>query len=110
FKCDWSSDVCSSDLVGTNAALTLPSVTAVDSGVYTVTVFGACSNAATSATLTVLTNTTVATVPNQTVCPGATVTFTAVPSGTAPFTYQWRRGVTVLGTNSALTLLNVSSV
>src|SRR6185369_5377759 len=96
-------------VVGTSNVLTLTNVSALDAALYTVDVVGACSNATRSAILTVLTNTSVAAVPDQTVCPGATVTFTAIASGTGPFTYQWRKGVTVVGANSVLTLSNVSA-
>ena len=50
----------------------------------------------------------------QTVSAGSTATFTVVPGGTAPFSYQWRKGgVAISGNASAttatLTLANVQS-
>ena len=47
---------------------------------------------------------------NQTVTAGDTATFTVVASGTGPLTYQWKRGTTNVGTNSAtLTLTNAQT-
>ena len=37
---------------------------------------------------------------NQTVTVGQTATFTVVASGTMPLTYQWKKGITNVGTNS----------
>jgi hypothetical protein len=41
--------------------------------------------------------------------PGANVTFTATPSGTGPFTYLWSGPGGATGTNSTLTVSNVSA-
>ena len=40
---------------------------------------------------------------SQTVTEGATVQFTVVAGGTAPFTYQWRKGTTPLGNTGIIT-------
>ena len=47
---------------------------------------------------------------NSVVAEGSALNFVAVVSGTGPFTFVWRRGSTVIGTNSAeLQIPNVSS-
>lgn len=37
---------------------------------------------------------------SQNVCPGAPASFTVTPSGTGPFTYQWKKGTTILAGSS----------
>ena len=47
---------------------------------------------------------------NRTVTAGQTATFSVVTAGTAPFTYQWKRGSVNVGTNSAtLTITNAQT-
>ncbi len=43
-------------------------------------------------------------------CPGGSASFTVVASGTAPFTYQWKHGVTNVGGPSASPTLNLTNV
>ncbi len=94
----------------TNNTLTLSNVTAGDGGIYSVVVAGACGNPVTnSAVLLVNQNVSVAPIASVTNSIGSSVTFTAVASGTGPFTYQWFKGSTALSgqTNSTLTLNNL---
>jgi len=93
--------------VGTDSAsFAIASAAVGDAGSYTVTV----SNAADSVTsaAAVLTVTTGPTAPSittqpasQAVSAGASATFTVVATGTAPLHYQWKKGTTALGTDSA---------
>lgn len=83
---------------GTTASYTTAATVAGDNGaVFTVKVSNAAGSATSnSATLTVNppgTLPTITTHPaNQTVNAGATATFTVVATGTAPLTYQWKKG------------------
>ena len=86
----------------TAATLSLPNVTATSAGNYSVVV----SNSAGSVTSSIATLTVnVATAPtitsqpaSQTVAVGGSVTFSVATSGTAPFTYAWRKsGVAIAG-------------
>ena len=65
--------------------------TALSVGNHTVTVTttGACGSASQSATLTVQANTTTTDPADQTVCQGATASFSTTASGTGPFQYAW---------------------
>jgi hypothetical protein len=94
----------------TGSTLSLPNVKASDAGVYTVVVGGVCGAPVTlSAVLTVNQNVSVAALANVTNNIGSSLTFTALASGTGPFSYQWSKGGTVLTgqTNSTLTLSNL---
>ena len=49
--------------------------------------------------------------PSTSLCAGSTLTLSAsVANGTAPFTYQWRRGTTVVANNSASLTINQAGV
>ncbi|MCU1265469.1 MAG: C-terminal target protein [Acidobacteria bacterium] len=65
-----------------------------------VTTTGACGSASQSATLTVNANTATTDPPDRTVCQGLTTSFTTTASGTGPFSFVWKKGVTVLTTGS----------
>ncbi len=83
----------------TSASYTTPVVHLADSGaVYSVAISNAAATGAVSngATLTVNPAApTITTQPlSQTVASGSTVNLTVVASGTAPFTYQWKKGGT----------------
>jgi DNA/RNA endonuclease G (NUC1) len=91
----------------TTASLILANAQAADAAFYDVVVtnsVGSATSAAAALTVTPAAPT-IATAPvAQTVAPGAVATLTVVASGTAPFTYQWRRaGVAILGNPSAIT-------
>jgi predicted outer membrane repeat protein len=61
-----------------------------------VTTTGTCGSASQSATLTVQQNTTTTDPPDQTACLGGTASFSTNASGTGPFSFVWKKGVTVL--------------
>jgi len=98
-------------LSGKNAStLTLNNVSATDAGIYNVVISGVCGAPITNnAILVVNQNVSVAALVGVTNNIGTSVTFTAVPSGTGPFSYQWSKGATALTgqTNSTLTLNNL---
>src|SRR5207248_778959 len=92
--------------------LAVNNVSASDAGIYSVVVSGICGSPVTnSATLVVNTNAFVSTAPsNTTNCPGTTANFSVSASGTG-LSYQWYKGATPLGgqTANALTVNNVSA-
>ena len=107
----------------TSAILTLTAVTSADVGTYTVTVSnGSGSTLSNSATLTegappVLPPSITGQPADQTAATGGSAVFSVSNSGTAPFTYQWRKnggnlsdGGNISGSTSAtLTLANATS-
>lgn len=101
--------------VGANSAtLTIAAAQSADAGAYTCTVSnGAGSATSNVATLTV--NPVIAPVitshPLNSLVPvGDTAVFTVAASGTAPLTYQWKKGASNVGTNSAtLTIANAQA-
>ncbi|MGN6555588.1 MAG: hypothetical protein ACTHLW_17920, partial [Verrucomicrobiota bacterium] len=94
----------------TGSSLSLNNVSAENVGVYSVVVSGACGSVTNSASLSVNTPVSATALVSQTNCPGTTVVFSTVASGTGPFNYAWFKGNTALGeTGSSLTLNNVSA-
>jgi len=94
----------------TSNTLSLGSVSAGDAGTYIVVISDTCGGVSSNiAVLVVNQNVSVEPLPSVTENIGNTVTFTAVASGTGPFTYQWYKGAVALNgqTNSTLTLTNV---
>jgi hypothetical protein len=94
----------------TSSSLTLPAVSLSDAGQYQVVVGGACGAGSTnSATLSVNAGTAVAPLVSLFQNPGTTATFTAVVSGTGPFSYVWKKdGVVISGaTGPVLTITNL---
>jgi hypothetical protein len=91
--------------------LTLNNLSAADAATYCVVVSGACNSVTNCAVLAVNTPTTATALISLTNCPGATVTFSTVASGTGPFTYQWFKGGSELEgqTSSTLTLNDLSA-
>ena len=100
-------------LIGaTNSSLSITGMTFGDVGSYYAVATGPCNFSTSSvAVLTVATNTSVAPLTPLVLCPGATATFTAAPSGTAPFSFVWRKDGVLLvdATNSVLTISPVSA-
>ena len=80
------------------ATLTLNPVAGGDAGSYSCVVSNSCGTVTSSgATLTVNTPPSITTNPsNATPCNGSSASFTVAASGTAPLTYQWRKGTTNL--------------
>ncbi len=98
---------------GTNTpTYTIPSVSSSNVGVYTCFVTNICGAGAgvtsQGAALTVNTPPSIRTQPvSQTKWAGDSVEFSVVASGTAPFTYQWKKGTAVIsGANSATYKIN----
>jgi hypothetical protein len=92
------------------STLTLRNLTASDAGTYNVVVSGVCGPPVTNgAILVVNQNVSVASLVGVTNNIGTSTTFTAMPSGTGPFSYQWFKGATALigKTNSTLALNNL---
>ncbi|MBL8206061.1 MAG: hypothetical protein JNM09_17625, partial [Blastocatellia bacterium] len=83
----------STDINGAiNSTLTLPAVTTMDAGSYSVVITGDCGTVTTTAvSLTVRTPPSVTTPPeNQVVAPGATPSFSATATGSATIMRQWQ--------------------
>ena len=96
-------------MLGTSSSLTLNNVTTSQAGIYTVIVSGAGSPVTNSATLTVNVPVTVTVAPvSQTTLVGSNVTFSVTATGTS-LSYQWLFGGSVIGTDSSLTLNNVTT-
>jgi len=99
-------------LVGeTNSSLLLTNVTATDAGPYSVEVNYGPATVIKSGTLNVNTPITISGPSNRTNCPGGSVTFSTVVSGTGPLSYQWSKDGTNLdgATNSSLVLTNLNA-
>lgn len=77
--------------------------TSVSVGGHTIAVVvgGACGSVTKSASLTVQANTSTTDPADATVCLGGTASFSTTASGTAPFSFVWKQGMTVL-TNGSL--------
>ncbi len=102
-------------VVGTGSTLTLTNVDAADAGSYTCRVsFGgafSCTNTSSAATLTVRTPVGIlAQTSSLTRCEGTTFNPAVAPSGTGPFTYQWRRGTTNLTNGGRVSGANTSTL
>jgi hypothetical protein len=105
----------SSTIVGNQQELELPFITSASSGTYFCTVSDGVTTRTTPLATLAVTNVPIffATQPvGATRNPGSTHTFTVQVQGgnPGPYTYQWRRGNTVVGTNSpTLTLTNLTT-
>jgi hypothetical protein len=96
-------------VIGTSSSLTLNNVTTSQAGIYTVIVSGAGSPVTNSATLTVNVPVTVTVAPvSQTTVVGSNVTFSVTATGTG-LSYQWLFNGSVIGTDSSLTINNVTT-
>lgn len=108
----WQKD--GTNIVGAIArTLSLNGTTAADAGVYRVVVSNSAGSVPSAdATLTVNVPPSITTQPTDVkIGVGGTATFTVVATGTAPLSYQWRKGNSaILGATSAtLTLSNVQT-
>ena len=87
---------------GNSSSLSVPTGSlSVGNHTVAITVSGACGSASQSATLTVNANTTTSDPADQTVCQGATPSFSTTASGTGPFTYAWTVDGSPAGGNSS---------
>ncbi len=100
----------------TGATLTLPNVALTAAGGYTVEVgnaFGSVTSSSVALSITALvTAPTIVKQPASLAAnPGASATFAVEASGTAPFTYVWKKDTTVIAgaTGATLTLTNVTA-
>ena len=98
--------------VGTNSpSLSIPNTTVNDAGTYTVTVTGACGTVISgNAVVNITPTTAITTQPvTQSGCTGSNITFTVAAAG-SNLSYQWKKGVTPVGTNSpTLTINNIAA-
>jgi hypothetical protein len=87
---------------GGNSPTLNVNTTGFSAGIHTVSVTttGACGSASQSATLTVQATTTTTDPADQTVCAGATASFSTTAGGTGPFSYAWTVDGNPAGTNS----------
>ena len=74
---------------GNSASISIDTTGMSGTHTVSVTTTGACNSASQSATLTVQANTTTTDPPDQTVCEGATASFSTTAGGTGPFSYAW---------------------
>ncbi|MGZ5528491.1 MAG: beta strand repeat-containing protein, partial [Limisphaerales bacterium] len=95
----------------THNSLTIASADLGNAGTYSVEVAGVCTAVTNSATLIVNSTTTVSDLTGLTLCPGQNATFSAVPSGTGPFTYVWSKDGQIIAseTTDHITLNNVTA-
>jgi uncharacterized lipoprotein YehR (DUF1307 family) len=85
--------------------LTIAAPVVADSGTYTVEVTGNCNSVTNSAVLMVNPLTSATVLNDQTICSGQSATFTTTVSGTAPFTYVWKKdGVVQSSATNTLTV------
>ncbi|MCW3074880.1 MAG: C-terminal target protein [Flaviaesturariibacter sp.] len=95
----------------TSATYTISPVATTSAGAYSVVVTGSCGTVTSNAvTLTVNAVTAITTQPvAQTVCAGASASFTVAASGTGTLMYQWRKGgVAITGaTSTTYSIVNV---
>ncbi|MCK6445055.1 MAG: immunoglobulin domain-containing protein [Planctomycetes bacterium] len=73
------------------SSLTLSNAQSGDQATYSVLVTGACGSVEPAASLTVNAATTASALVTQSVCEAASASFSTTPSGTGPFTFQWKR-------------------
>jgi hypothetical protein len=98
---------------GDTSSISVPTGSlSVGNHTISVNVSGTCGSVTKTATLTVNANTATTDPPDRTVCQGSTTSFTTTASGTAPFSFVWKKGVTVLTTGSfggRVTITNTST-
>jgi len=98
---------------GDTSSITVPTGSmSTGSHPVSVTVTGDCGSVTKNATLTVNANTTTTDPADQSVCLGSTATFSTAASGTGPFSFVWKKGVTVLNNGDLggrVTITNTST-
>jgi hypothetical protein len=100
FSYAWTVD--GSAFGGDTASISVPTGSlSVGNHPVSVTVTGACGNLTNSATLTVQENTSTTAPADQTVCQGATASFSTTASGTGPFSYAWTVDGSAFGGNTS---------
>lgn len=91
----------------TNSSLTFSSLSTSNAGLYSVEVSSACNTVTNTATLTIRTNVTVASLGTLIRCASQSAAFKATPTGTSPFSYRWRKnGILMSGQSTSNLLLN----
>ncbi len=99
FHYAWTLD--GSPFDGDNASISVPTGSlSVGNHTVAVTTTGACGSASQTATLTVQESTTTTDPVDQTVCQGATASFSTTAGGTGPFSYAWTVDGSPTGGNS----------
>ena len=111
FSYSWTVD---GSPAGTNSPNLSVNTTSMTPGNHTVavTTTGACGSASQSATLTVNATTATTDPADQSVCGGATASFTTTASGTGPFSFVWKKGLVVLNNGDLggrVTITNTST-
>lgn len=88
----------------TSSSYTIPSTVVTDAGSYDCVITNSCGNVISNAVaLNVNSAASVSGQPtNQSVCSGSSVSLSVTAGGTAPFTYQWRKGTTNLANGGAV--------
>src|SRR4029077_7118172 len=89
----------------TGASLTLNSISANDAGTYSVIVSGACGSVTNSATLTVNSMVSAPHRASLTNCPGTMSLFNTTASGTGPFSYEWQKNGSTIGSQTGSSLI-----
>src|SRR5205814_10137448 len=75
----------------TSSSFNIGSVSSGDVGLYSVIVGGACGSVTNSASLAVLTTVGATALTSLTTCPGASASFSTIPSGSGPYSFVWRK-------------------
>ncbi len=80
----------------TNGSLVLTNLMAADAGTYSVQISGDSYTLTKAGTLAMNLPTTATQLSSIAHCPGESATFSTVPAGSGPFTYQWSKDATML--------------
>jgi hypothetical protein len=96
----------------TNGLLVLTNLMAADAGTYSVQISGDSYTLTKAGTLVMNLPTAATQLSSMAHCPGESATFSTVPAGSGPFTYQWSKDAMLLSgaTNSTLVLPNLSAL
>jgi len=95
----------------TNMTLVVAAVDAAKAGTYSLEVHSSCGIFSSNVTLALKTNVSVGPLNDQARCAGQSVTWTAMPSGTGPFSFVWKKEGTVIpnATNVSFTVASVAA-